>query len=36
MFLVREKIMPPKEWEHNPNITNLNGFTVAMYIAHYS
>ena len=33
MLLAKNKIIPPKEWEHKPEIANNGGWTVAMYLA---
>ena len=35
MYLAYNKIIPPKEWEHDSKIVNNNGWTVAMRIAYY-
>ena len=32
MFLVLKEIIPPKEWEHRPELQNIDGMTVAMYL----
>jgi len=29
MILARNGIIPPKEWYHDPTLTNKNGYTVA-------
>jgi len=33
MYLARNGIIPPKEWCHDPNITNSDGYTVAHKLA---
>ena len=33
MYLVRNNIMPSKEWQHKPELQDIDGMTVAMYIA---
>ena len=33
MLLANKKIIPPKEWEHNPNLMSCSHYTVAMYLA---
>jgi len=33
MILASIKIIPPKEWSHNPTITDNYGFTVAHILA---
>ena len=35
MILASYGIKPPKQWEHDPNLTNNGGWTTAMLIAHY-
>jgi len=32
MLLASNSIIPPKEWYHDPNITNKHGITVAIYL----
>ena len=34
MFLSRNGMIPPKEWEHNPNIKNKYNDTVAILLAY--
>ena len=34
MLLASKGIIPPKEWNHNPNIKNNDGLTVAMELAY--
>ena len=33
MILASKGIVPPIEWNHNPNLKNSYGNTVAMYLA---
>ena len=33
MFFAYKGIIPPKEWYHDPNLRNINGYTVAMTLA---
>ena len=33
MIYARYGIISPKEWEHDPNLTNKNSYTVAMILA---
>ena len=33
MRLAYSGLIPPKDWEHDPNIQNNNGDTVAMILA---
>ena len=35
MTYADETIMPPKEWEHDPNLQSKNGMTVAMKLAYH-
>ena len=35
MYLAKNKIIPPKQWYHDPNLQSQHGMTVAMYVAHY-
>ena len=32
MLLANNKIIPPKQWEHDPELMNNSNWTVAMYI----
>ena len=34
MLLAEKGISPPKQWYHNPEIQNKNGWTVAMSLAY--
>lgn len=33
MYLASFGIIPPKQWEHDPNMRNINGDTVAMWLS---
>lgn len=33
MILAKKKIIPPKEWHHDPLLINRRGFTVALILA---
>ena len=33
MYLARYGVVPPKEWQHNPSLTNDNNETVAILLA---
>ena len=35
MFLSFEGIVPPKEWEHKPELRDESGYTVAMFISRF-
>lgn len=35
MYLAYNKIIPPEDWEHDPAMANVYGWTVAMRIAYY-
>ena len=33
MFLAKNGIVPPPEWQHDPTLTDNYSFTVAMFLA---